>query len=101
MDFGKRWCDLTVAEYVAIERGVWLLSTAVWGIGTAIVGWLFLRWRKRRALDDLPPEPPYPYPILCLLAPEGATVASRCVEVLGHKGPHIFEAYEVASQPRG
>jgi hypothetical protein len=93
MNLQQRWCDLTVAEYVAIERGVWLLSTAVWGIGTAMVGWLFLRWRRRRAEAVAP----YPYPMLCLEPGPRDKPPSRCTTELGHEGAHSFVPYVPSS----
>jgi hypothetical protein len=54
MDMEKRWCDLSVKEYIKMERGpLWAIS---WGqsllqVGVVmLLGWVFMRWKRRRAV---------------------------------------------------
>jgi hypothetical protein len=49
MNLAQRWCDLSVAEYVEIERGVYVVSFIVQTAVIAGATALLMRWRARRA----------------------------------------------------
>lgn len=61
----KRWCDLTVKEYVAIERSMVWASGILQALTVGFAGWLFMRWRAKRQAKILADigEPPPPPPI--------------------------------------
>lgn len=81
MNWGQRWCDLTVAQMLYFDRGMYVATIVVQTLLTVGGGWLFYRWRRRR--DQRLAAEAIPHPIV------GVPMAAPNCEAPSPQSPHI------------